>query len=83
MRKIIMSFWIALPDKGDGYKIYYSAKFSVKANARNYADRMGWDDALIVTDKQKEIIESGGSIGEEEAPRPEPPQATIPKKGKK
>ena len=78
-----MSFWIALPEaEGDGYRIYYDAKFSVKSNARNFANRKGWDDALIVTDAQKEIIETGGSIVEEE-PRPEPPQTILPKKGRK
>jgi len=76
-----MSFWIALPE-GDGYRIYYDAKFSVKSNARNFATRMGWEDALIVTDSQKEIIESGGDI-KEEAPAPELPQVLVPKKGKK
>ena len=72
-----MAYWIALPE-GDGYKIYPGEQFEVKSNARSFADRMGWDEALIVTEKQKEIIEGGGVL--EEETKPEPPKF---KKGKK
>lgn len=74
-----MAYWIALPDGRDGYKIYPGEQFEIKSNARTFADKRGWDEALIVTDKQKEIIEGGGNL--EEETKPEPPKFS--KKGKK
>lgn len=61
-----MPFYIAIP-VGDTFNIL-PEQFEVRSNALRYAERKGYRNANIITEKQKRIIEEGGNVEEKAQP---------------